>query len=166
MLFRSYLEPLQPASALVANVDLVLVRYERDGRDQVSVLYGRCHHRGAMMADGHIDGDNLICGVHGWDYRYDTGISEYNNDEQLHRFRSWIEEVDGVRSVVVDEDEVEAWENENPQPYRRDEYLGAYQDIHGAPEEPHIFILFLHDGVGVVELVKQLGETMYVLCQQ
>lgn len=33
------------------------------------------------MADGFIDGPNLICGVHNWDYRYDTGISEYNNDE-------------------------------------------------------------------------------------
>ena len=41
----------------------------------------RCAYRGALMADGHVDGDKLICGVHGWDYRLDTGISEYNQNE-------------------------------------------------------------------------------------
>jgi len=59
--------------ALVENADLVIVRYG----DDVSVFYGRCLHRGALLADGHIDGRNLICGVHNWDYRVDTGISEY-----------------------------------------------------------------------------------------
>ena len=131
------LAPLEPAHALIANVDLVLVRYQRDGTDQVSVLYGRCLHRGALMADGHINGGNLICGVHGWDYRYDTGVSEYNNDEQLRKFDSWIE----GGTVYVDEDEIRAWEQEHPQPYQRDEYLGAYQDVHGAPEEPHVTLI-------------------------
>ncbi len=44
-----------PAHAFVAGVDLVVVRYD----DQVSVLYGRCLHRGQLMADGQLDGDNL-----------------------------------------------------------------------------------------------------------
>ena len=66
-----------PTYAIVANVDLVVVRYD----DQVSVLYGRCQHRGALMSDGRVEGDNLICGVHNWDYRYDTGISSYRNQE-------------------------------------------------------------------------------------
>ena len=60
-----------PTHALVENVDLVVVRYG----DEVSVLYGRCAHRGALLADGHVDGHNLICGVHNWDYRIDTGVS-------------------------------------------------------------------------------------------
>jgi len=128
---------LRPAHALVANVDLVLVKYERAGQTYASVLYGRCLHRGALMADGHVDGDNLICGVHGWDYRYDTGVSEYNNEEVLHKFSSWIE--DG--QVFVDEDEIRAWELQNPQAYKRDEYLGTYQDLHGAPEEPHVKLI-------------------------
>jgi len=34
--------------ALVSGVDLVVVR---DG-DEVHALYGRCHHRGALLADG------------------------------------------------------------------------------------------------------------------
>ena len=78
----------RPAYALVANVDLVVVRYG----DEVSVLFGRCLHRGALLADGSVDGDNLICGLHNWDYRIQTGISEYNNHEVLRKFKSWVED--------------------------------------------------------------------------
>ncbi len=131
----------QPAPALVANVDLVVVRYTDNGADAVSVLYGRCLHRGALMADGHVQGRNLICGLHGWDYRIDSGISEYNNAERLHKFNAWIEPRDGAAQVVVDADEVAAWEQRNPQPYQRDEYLGAFQDAHGADEEPHVKLI-------------------------
>ena len=120
-----------PAYALVAGVDLVVIRFD----DQVSVMFGRCHHRGALLADGRVEGPNLICGVHGWDYRYDTGVSEYNNDEALHRFSA---EIDVDEDVVwVDESEVETFAETHPQPFRRDEYLGLYQDIHGTPEEPY-----------------------------
>ncbi|MDJ0700529.1 MAG: glutamate synthase-related protein [Woeseiaceae bacterium] len=119
-----------PAYALVADVDLVVIRYD----DAVSVLYGRCAHRGALMSDGHIDGDNIICGVHGWDYRYDTGVSEYNNSEILPKFGAWIE--DG--EVFVDEDEIAEWAKEHPQPYQRDAYQGLYQDPVGTRDEPHV----------------------------
>ena len=52
----SQLEDRTPAYALVADVDLVVVRYD----DDVSVFYGRCLHRGALLSDGHVDGQNLI----------------------------------------------------------------------------------------------------------
>ncbi len=120
-----------PRPALVENVDLVITRYG----DEVSVLYGRCLHRGALMADGCVKGDNLICGVHGWDYRYDTGVSEYNNAERLHKFNAWV--VIDDDAAYVDKQEIADWHEENPQAYQRDEYLGQYQDLHGIPEEPH-----------------------------
>lgn len=125
------LEPLVPAYALAANVDLVIIRWE--DKEHVSVMYGRCLHRGALMSDGHVDGENLICGLHNWDYSYKTGVSSYNPSERLHRFSSWIE--DG--KIWVDEDEIKTWAIDNPQPYDRDSYQGLYKDIHGAPEEPH-----------------------------
>jgi len=127
----SSLADRQPTYALVAQVDLVVVRYD----DDVSVLYGRCQHRGALMSDGHIDGTNIICGVHNWDYRYDTGVSEYNNTEILHKFTAWVDTTDDA--VYVDETEIVAWRGDNPQPYQRDQYLGLYADLHGTPEEPH-----------------------------
>lgn len=124
------LDDRTPVHALVANVDLVVIRFD----DTVSVLYGRCAHRGALMADGHIDGDNIICGVHGWDYRLDSGISEYNNSETLPKFNAWVE--DG--QVCVDEDEIAAWAGKHPQPYQRDSYQGAYQDPVGTADEPYV----------------------------
>ncbi len=123
----------EPAGALVGNVDLVIVRQD----DDVTVLYGRCLHRGALMSDGHVSGEDLICGVHGWDYRVTTGISAYNNAERLPVFGSWIEE----GQVMVDAAEIAAWEADNPQPYDRESYQGAYQDHHGAPEEPHVNLI-------------------------
>lgn len=44
----SDLEPLMPAYALIADVDLVVIR--RQEKEHASVLYGRCVHRGALMA--------------------------------------------------------------------------------------------------------------------
>ena len=127
----SDLKPLEPTYALIAEVDLVVVRWKDE--DQVTVLYGRCAHRGALMADGHVDGDNLVCGVHNWDYNYKSGVSSYNPSEKLHHFNAWIEN----DKVLVDADEIKIWTIDNPQPYDRDAYQGLYKDIHGGPEEPH-----------------------------
>ncbi|NCF73492.1 MAG: Rieske 2Fe-2S domain-containing protein [Gammaproteobacteria bacterium] len=130
-----------PAHAIVANVDLVIVRFD----DAVSVLYGRCAHRAALMSDGHVEGDNLICGVHGWDYRVDTGVSEYNNSETLPKFDAWIE--DG--HVRVDQDAIEVWAKKHPQPYNREAYQGAYQDPTGTADEPHVKLIRKLAGEGL-----------------
>ena len=124
------LEDRKPAYALVENTDLVVIRFD----DEVSALYGRCLHRGALLSDGHVDkNDNLICGVHHWDYRIDSGVSEYNNEEALHKFRVAI---DGDL-VFVDRADIVAFEEIHPQPFRRDEYLGLYNDTHPENTEPY-----------------------------
>ncbi|MEZ4887258.1 MAG: glutamate synthase-related protein [Chitinophagales bacterium] len=123
------LEDRKPAYALVENTDLVIIKFD----EQVSVLYGRCHHRGALLADGFIEGQNLICGVHNWDYRMDTGVSEYNNSEALHKFKAVVK--DG--NLYVDKADVIAFEELHPQPFNRDEYLGMYADTHPENTEPH-----------------------------
>ena len=123
------LEEKQPTHLLVNGLDLVVIKYGSN----ISVLYGRCLHRGALMADGHIDGDNLICGVHGWDYRYDSGVSEYNNSEVLHKFYAEIKD----SGVWVDEDEINQYLIDHPQPFNRNQYLGQYTDTHPEETEPH-----------------------------
>ena len=126
----SSLKDRDPTYALVGEVDLVVVRWD----DEVSVMYGRCLHRGALMSDGYVDGKNLICGLHYWDYRLDSGVSEYNNHEVLPKFESWIDGDD----IIVDADEIKAWGRDHPQPFDRDAYLGLYADTsHGTAEEPH-----------------------------
>ncbi|MEM7101872.1 MAG: glutamate synthase-related protein [Bacteroidota bacterium] len=128
------LEINQPAYALVENTDLVVVRYRED---KVSVLYGRCIHRGALLSDGHVDGDNLICGVHNWDYRVDSGVSEYNPEEVLHKFPEVID--DG--KVYIDRADVVAFEEIHPSPFKRNQYLGEYADTHPEPTEPYTLLI-------------------------
>ena len=129
----SDLKDREPAYALVTDVDLVIIRYDKN----VSVLYGRCLHRGALLADGHIDGENLICGLHQWDYRFDTGVSAYNNEEALQKFPA---QVKGGK-VYVDQDAVEAWAAAHPQPFDRDAYQGLYADTHPEAEEPFVGLI-------------------------
>ena len=138
----SALPDRKPAYALVGEVDLVVVRFD----DEISVFYGRCLHRGALMSDGFVRGKNLICGVHDWDYRLDTGVSEYANDEALPKFRSWVEGDD----VCVDAAEIAAWAEEHPQPFDREAYLGLYADTsHGTAEEPYTGLIqrYARDGL-------------------
>jgi len=119
-----------PTAASVEGVDLVIIRRG----DTHSVLYGRCLHRGALLADGEIQGDDLICGLHGWDYRIDSGVSAYNNAEVLEKFTSI---VDG-NDLFVDLDEVIRWKMRHPQPYSPDVYQSLYKDPHGVIEEPYV----------------------------
>ncbi len=46
-----------PRAARAAGIDLVVLRVG----DEVRVLYGRCPHRGALMAEGSVAGEALIC---------------------------------------------------------------------------------------------------------
>ena len=123
------LEDRKPVYALVGEVDLVVIRFDND----VSVLYGRCLHRGALLSDGYVKDKNLFCPLHNWDYRVDSGVSEYSNDEVLQKFASTIE--DG--QVWVEADEIAAWAEAHPQHFDRDAYLGLYADIKGTAEEPY-----------------------------
>ncbi|GJM22038.1 MAG: glutamate synthase [Planctomycetota bacterium] len=126
----SALEDRKPFAARVANVDLVVIRYG----DEVSVLYGRCLHRGALLADGAVKGDDIVCGLHNWDFRIDTGVSAYDNAEALPKFKAWVDD----DKVLVDESEVAAWAREHPQPFDRDGYQGDYADTSPVEEEPHV----------------------------
>lgn len=126
----SILADRQPTHALVENTDLVITRFD----EQFSILYGRCLHRGAILADGFIDEqDNLICGVHQWDYRVETGVSAYNNSEVLYKFRAALKEDD----IYVDRADVIAFEEIHPQRFNRKEYLGEYADTHPESTEPY-----------------------------
>ncbi|KGD64759.1 glutamate synthase [Alcanivorax nanhaiticus] len=122
----------QPRHALVSNVDLVIIRWP--DAEQVSVLFGRCRHRGALMADGHAANGQLVCGLHGSTYRYQTGKNVHFPGADLKHFSAWIKE----GGVWVDADEIAEWEQSNPQKFQRDTYQGDYADFKGTEDEPHV----------------------------
>jgi glutamate synthase domain-containing protein 2/nitrite reductase/ring-hydroxylating ferredoxin subunit len=135
----------QPVGETVGPLDIVLVRRGED----VSVFEGRCPHRGALLADGSVIGDDLVCGVHGWDFRVDTGISAYEPSQRIHKFRSRIE---GDR-ILLDVGELEAFARERGlsgggvKPYDR-----LWSDPHQVtPEEPYVAEIHRLAGAGLAK---------------
>lgn len=120
----------KPAHSLVAGVDLVVIRHADDA---VSVLHGRCQHRGALLADGDVRNDRLVCGLHGSTYDARTGVNVAHPGADLQAFAARV--ADG--GVWVDEDAIAGWERQHPQRYRRDAYQGSYADLRGTDAEPH-----------------------------
>ena len=98
-----------------------------------------------MASNGYISGKDILCGLHGWDFQYETGISAYDNHERLHKFDAWLE--DG--QVWVDEVAIAVWERDNPQPFNREQYLGDYADTHPIDDEPHVGLIqtYARDGL-------------------
>ncbi|WP_088290136.1 glutamate synthase-related protein [Kineosporia sp. A_224] len=120
-----------PAAAEADGLDLVLVRRG----DAVHVFEGRCPHRGALLADGRVQGPDLVCGVHGWDFRLDTGVSAYNPAERIHRFTASV--VDG--QVVLDAADLAAFRAARPAERVVPTYDRLFDDPHqDTPEEPYV----------------------------
>ncbi len=146
-----------PTAAFVDGVDLVVVRWG----DEHSVLSGRCRHRGALLADGRVEGANLVCGVHGWDYRMDTGVSSYDTADRLRRFRSTVDN-GGVyvdRVELVEYRKVEGLALTGPVDEYERHYLNAHSDTAEEPFVAGIHELALHglDRVGHHGPVAAMG---------
>lgn len=117
-----------PFPVTTAGVDLVLIRRGGD----VSALYGRCAHRGALLADGHVEDGAVVCDVHGWRYNVETGISPINPSVALATFPAWVS--DGA--VYIDRTAVAEFARNNPQPYGDDGYQGRWARPADTKEEP------------------------------
>jgi cytochrome P450/nitrite reductase/ring-hydroxylating ferredoxin subunit len=61
-----------PAVVSAGGVDLVWVRTKAGPR----VFQGRCPHQGALLGEGELEGDTLVCRNHRWRYSADTGRRE------------------------------------------------------------------------------------------
>lgn len=121
----------EPMGRLVEGVDLVAVL---DVSDVARVYYGRCQHRGALLADGHMEGEHLVCTLHGSTYDAETGRNIRSRGADLASFTSWV----GGGQVYVDASEIRKWRRENPQPFERDRYQGAFAPTKGIDAEPHV----------------------------
>lgn len=107
----------RPAHARAAGVDLVVIRRG----EEVTVLYGRCPHRGAPLWEGTIEGPDLVCRAHGWDFRIDTGESPSIDGEQLGCFAA---EIDAAGDAVwLDEAQLVTWKRMHPRALDDDEFL-------------------------------------------
>jgi len=104
-----------PHGVTVRGHDLVLIRFD----EQVSVLSGRCPHRGARLSKASIEGDRLVCGSHGWDFHYRDGTSPACPEDNLRQFVATIDD----DTVTIDEADFEAWAKTHTETFDPDELM-------------------------------------------
>jgi glutamate synthase domain-containing protein 2/nitrite reductase/ring-hydroxylating ferredoxin subunit len=125
------LEENVPWPASIDGVDVVLIR--RDG--DVHVFEGRCLHRGALLADGTVEGSDLVCGLHGWRFRLDTGVAAFNPAKRLHKFTSTL--IDGAVHVLAED--LAQFRVTHPASSPEDVYERLFSDPHqNSAKEPYV----------------------------
>jgi len=68
----------RPLTRAIAGTARVVVTYV-DG--EFGVLSGICNHAGGPLADGHLDGEYIVCPWHNWKYHCRTGLGEPGFEE-------------------------------------------------------------------------------------
>ena len=106
------LEESKGTTVFVNERDIALYRYQGD----YYALDNRCVHRDGQLGDGHMDGANVICPLHQWDYDVRTGVSRYSADEKVAIYPT---RLTGGK-VEIDADAVP------PKPRFKREYLGLW----------------------------------------
>nr|WP_256735921.1 glutamate synthase-related protein [Mycolicibacterium hippocampi] len=129
------LTPDKPHPVSVGGVDIILIRRG----ESVSALNGRCPHRGALLADGRIEGDLVVCGVHGWRYDSETGVSPVNRAVALAKFPAWVSGGD----VYLDESSVTDFKRADSVAYEDDGYQGRWIKPADSADEP--FVTHIHE---------------------
>lgn len=106
----SKLPPDRPVRVRVNGRDLAVVR----SKQSAYVLDDRCPHRGGQLSDGRIQGDDIICPLHGYDFDVRTGVSRYDAAEHVATYPARVSA--GV--VEVDADAVPALPDERDDGYQ------------------------------------------------
>ena len=136
------LEDNKGTTVFVNERDIALYKYEGD----FYALDNTCVHRGGQLGDGRMDGPNVICPLHSWDYDVRTGVSRYDANEKVTVYPVQVE--DG--RVLIDADAVP------PKPRFKSEYLGNWTRRHDPLEHE------MHDihsySKGTHEFVEPMGS--------
>ena len=136
------LEESKGTTVFVNERDIALYRYQGD----FYALDNRCVHRDGQLGDGHMDGANVICPLHQWDYDVRTGVSRYSSDEKVAVYPA---RANGDR-VEIDADAVP------PKPRFKSEYLGLWARRHD-PLESEMHDIHAYSR-GRHEIVEPMGS--------
>ncbi|NOG51440.1 MAG: Rieske 2Fe-2S domain-containing protein [Chloroflexi bacterium] len=136
------LEDGKGTTVFVNERDIALYRYE----GEFFALDNTCLHRQGKLGDGWMNGANVICPLHGWDYDVRTGVSRWNSKEVIATYPVRVE----GESVQIDADAVP------PKPRFKNEYLGLWARRDDALEhEMHDIHAFAR---GSHEIVEPMGS--------
>ncbi|MDQ7027359.1 MAG: glutamate synthase-related protein [Anaerolineae bacterium] len=122
--------------------DIALYRYE----GEFYALDNTCLHREGKLGDGTMQGPNVICPLHQWDYDVRTGVSRWNPKEAIAVYPVKVE----GDAVMVDADAV------SPKPRFKSEYLGLWtrreDPLEGEMHDIHAY------SRGTKEFVEPMGS--------
>jgi methylamine---glutamate N-methyltransferase subunit C len=142
VLKTSELEDSKGTTVFVNERDIALYKYE----GEFFALDNTCVHRQGKLGDGHMDGANVICPLHQWDYDVRTGISRWNSKEGVATYPIKVE----GDSVMIDADAVP------PKPHFKSEYLGQWAR-RDDPLEKEMHDIHAYSG-GRNEFVEPMGS--------
>lgn len=91
------LPPGQAALVSVGGRDVAVFRR----RDEIFALGNECPHQGGSLCDGWVEGDIVICPVHGWEFDMRSGACMTVPGERVPRYAATV--ADGA--VYLEESE-------------------------------------------------------------
>lgn len=59
--------------------------------DEVHALWGICPHQGGPLGHGAINGENIACPWHGWEFNCLTGRNDFDPDSRVQTYPVKIE---------------------------------------------------------------------------
>jgi nitrite reductase/ring-hydroxylating ferredoxin subunit len=85
------LAELPPGKATLVSVGGVDVALFRRG-DEIFAIGNECSHQGGSLCDGAVEGDIVICPLHGWEFDLRSGACMTVPGEALPRFTVTVED--------------------------------------------------------------------------
>jgi nitrite reductase/ring-hydroxylating ferredoxin subunit len=88
------LPPLTPTLVTVDGTDVFLYRRrdEATGGSEIFAIGNECPHQGGSLCDGAVEGDIVICPLHGWEFDLRSGACMTVPGEALPRFTVTVED--------------------------------------------------------------------------
>ena len=140
--------PDRPVTVRVNERDLALARCSRHSAPHA--VENRCPHRGGQIGDGTVNGDDIVCPLHGYDFDLHTGISRFDPTESI-----------AVYPVRVEGDEIQIDADAVPAlPEHHDAgYLSRWSRRHDDREEKYGYLQSLGHGAPPVTAMRT-GRTL------
>jgi nitrite reductase (NADH) small subunit len=82
------LAPGQPALVTVEGRDVALFRRG----DEVLAIGNECPHQGGSLCDGWVEGDIVVCPLHGWEFDLRSGACMTVPGEDVPRYAATVED--------------------------------------------------------------------------
>ena len=82
------LAPGQPALVTVDGRDVALFRRG----DEVLAVGNECPHQGGSLCDGWVEGDIVVCPLHGWEFDMRSGACMTVPGEDVPRYATTVED--------------------------------------------------------------------------